>query len=86
MHRCVKREKGVKLVFLLLNVMKIKNNYFFIVTRAIGAIRREGHWTTYYQLIERAQVCNDPTNTSVFLGNRWEFLIIGRRWVSLLGH
>jgi hypothetical protein len=26
------------------------------VTRAIGAIRREAHWTTYYKLIERAQV------------------------------
>ncbi len=26
------------------------------VTRAIGAICREAHWTTYYKLIERAQV------------------------------
>ncbi|QWY75661.1 MAG: transposase [Ferrovum myxofaciens] len=26
------------------------------VTRAIGAIRREAHWTTYYKLIERANV------------------------------
>lgn len=26
------------------------------VTRAIGAIRREAHWTTYYKLIERAHV------------------------------
>jgi DDE superfamily endonuclease len=26
------------------------------VTRAIGAISREAHWTTYYKLIERAQV------------------------------
>ncbi|KFB67692.1 transposase [Candidatus Accumulibacter vicinus] len=26
------------------------------VTRAIGAIRREAHWTTYYKLIERASV------------------------------
>ena len=26
------------------------------VTRAIGAIRREAHWTTYYKLIERAQL------------------------------
>lgn len=26
------------------------------VTRAIGAIRREAHWTSYYKLIERAQV------------------------------
>lgn len=26
------------------------------VTRAIGAIRRESHWTTYYKLIERAHV------------------------------
>ena len=25
------------------------------VTRAIGGIRREAHWTTYYKLIERAQ-------------------------------
>lgn len=24
--------------------------------RAIGAIRREAHWTTYYKLIERAHV------------------------------
>jgi len=26
------------------------------VTRAIGAIRREAHWTTDYKLIERANV------------------------------
>ena len=26
------------------------------VTRAIGAICREAHWTTYYKLIERAHV------------------------------
>lgn len=26
------------------------------VTRAIGAIRREAHWTTYYKLLERAHV------------------------------
>ena len=26
------------------------------VSRAIGAICREAHWTTYYKLIERAQV------------------------------
>jgi hypothetical protein len=26
------------------------------VTRAIGAIRRESHWTTYYKLIERAHL------------------------------
>jgi len=26
------------------------------VTRAIGAIRRESHWTTHYKLVERAQV------------------------------
>ena len=26
------------------------------VTRAIGAIRRDAHWTTYYKLIERAHV------------------------------
>ena len=26
------------------------------VTRAIGAIHRQAHWTTYYKLIERAHV------------------------------
>jgi hypothetical protein len=26
------------------------------VTRAIGAIARQAHWTTYYKLIERAHV------------------------------
>jgi hypothetical protein len=26
------------------------------VTRAIGSICREAHWTTYYKLIERAHV------------------------------
>ena len=37
------------------------------VTRAIGAIRREAHWTTYYKLIERAQDTRDPGVSNTIL-------------------
>jgi hypothetical protein len=43
------------------------------VTRAIGAIRREAHWTTYYKLIERAHVSVADLSVRLLQLVQWVF-------------
>jgi len=43
------------------------------VTRAIGAIRREAHWTTYYKLIERAHVAVGDLSIRLLQLVQWVF-------------
>jgi hypothetical protein len=43
------------------------------VTRAIGAIRREAHWTTHYKLIERAHVSVADLSVRLLQLVQWVF-------------
>lgn len=51
------------------------------VTRAIGAIRREAHWTTYYKLIERAHVSVEDLSIRLLL---LVLMVLPSEWVTLI--